>query len=168
MSVLETERMILREMSMDDTENLLTIFSDPEAMRFYPGTKDVAETQGWIQWNLNSYEQYGHGLWIAEFKETGQFAGQCGLIVQNIEGCTEVEIGYSFRRQLWGQGLATEAAQACRDHGFERLGLSRLISLIAPGNLASRRVAEKVGMTLERQIVKWNKDICLYSKENTP
>jgi RimJ/RimL family protein N-acetyltransferase len=159
MAVLETERLTLREMSLDDTENLLTIFSDPEAMRFYPGTKDVSETHGWIQWNLDSYQKYGYGLWIAEFK------GQCGLIMQNIDGTPEVEIGYSFRRALWGQGLATEAAQACRDYGFEQLGLSRLISLIAPGNIVSRRVAEKVGMTLERQIIKWNKDICLYAIE---
>lgn len=165
MAVIATERLRLRKMSMDDTENLLTIFSDPEAMRFYPGTRDVAETQSWIQWILDNYAKYGHGLWIAEFKETGEFAGQCGLIVQNIEGTLEVEIGYSFRRALWGQGLATEAAQACRDYGFQHQGLSRLISLIAPGNLASRRVAEKVGMTLERQIVKWNKDIYLYAIE---
>jgi ribosomal-protein-alanine N-acetyltransferase len=74
-----------------------------------------------------------------------------------------VEIGYLFLRKLWGQGLATEAARACRDYGFNQLGYRRLISLIGPANLASRRVAEKVGMTLEKEIIKWNMPICVYA-----
>lgn len=165
MTIQETERLRLRKMSMSDTDNLLMIFSDPEAMQFYPGTKDLAETQRWIQWNQDSYEKHGHGLWIVESKETGEFVGQCGLVSQTMDDNTEVEIGYLFRRVCWGQGLATEAACACRDYGFDTLKLSRLISLIAPENHASRRVAEKVGMRLEQQIVKWNKDICLYAIE---
>jgi len=84
-------------------------------------------------------------------------------VVQEVERRREVEIGYLFLRPLWGQGLATEAAQACRDHGFLRLGFTRLISLIDPANVTSRRVAEKVGMTQEKEITKWSKRLCLYA-----
>jgi len=161
-TVLETERMALRRMDFGDVESLRGIFEDPEAMRFYPSTKDEGETRGWIQWNLDSYARHGFGLWIATLQETGAFAGQCGLVVQEVEGRREVEIGYLFLRRLWGQGLATEAASACRDYALQKLGIPRVVSLIDPGNVASRRVAEKVGMRLEREIVKWDKPICVY------
>ena len=163
MVVLETPRMRLRQMGMSDVDHLLGIFADPEAMRYYPGTKDAAETRSWIRWNLDSYQTHGFGLWLASLKSTHEFAGQCGLTIQEVEGRQEVEIGYLFLRALWGQGLATEAARACRDHGFAHLGLARLISLIDVRNVASRRVAEKVGMRLEREITKWGKAVCLYA-----
>lgn len=166
MIVLETGRMALRRMDMEDVDDLLHIFSDPEAMSFYPSTKDEAETKGWIEWNLDSYQKHGFGLWVATLKHTHEFAGQCGLVMQEVEGQPEVEIGYLFLRKLWGQGLATEAAQACRDYGFNELGYTRLISLIDPRNVASRSVAQKVGMRLEKEIVKWNKPVCVFSIES--
>ena len=162
MRILETERLVLRLMDMNDVNNLLGIFSDPEAMRFYPSTKDETATRTWIQKQLDSYQKHGHGLWIATMKETGEFAGQCGLVEQEVDGRSEIEIGYLFLRCLWGRGLATEAAQSCRNYGFSHFGYKRLVSLIDPGNIASRRVAEKIGMTLEKQIIKWNKPICVY------
>ena len=166
MTVLESERMLLRPMTIDDASDLLKIFADPEAMRFYPSTKDRRQTEEWIGWNLESYSRHGFGLWRAELKQTGEFAGQCGLVAQDIEGRQEVEIGYLFLRDLWGRGLATEAARTCRDYAMDELGLSRLISLIHPGNLASRRVAEKVGMDLEREVEKWGRTLFLYSMES--
>jgi RimJ/RimL family protein N-acetyltransferase len=112
---------------------------------------------------LRSYREHGFGLWAAILKDSDEFAGQCGLVAQEVEGKDEVEIGYLFLRRFWGRGLATEAARACRDHGFDTLGYDRLVSLIDPGNLASRRVAEKVGMTLEKQTHKWGKNISVYA-----
>ncbi|HEX5736805.1 MAG TPA: GNAT family N-acetyltransferase [Blastocatellia bacterium] len=160
---LETERLRLREMTLGDADNLMSIFSDPVAMRYYPGTKDRAQTEDWTEWNLASYRENGFGLWVATLKASDEFAGQCGLILQDVEGEREVEIGYLFLRRLWGQGLATEAARACHSYATEALGYKRLISLIDPGNFASRRVAEKVGMKLEKEIIKWNKPVCVYS-----
>lgn len=165
MFMLETERIRLGEMSPNDADSLLGIFSDPVAMRYYPGAKDRAQTEDWIEWNIASYRKSGFGLWVARLKASGEFAGQCGLILQEVEGEREVEIGYLFLRRLWGRGLATEAARACRDYATEALGYKRLISLIDPENMASRRVAEKVGMRLEKEIIKWNKPICVYSIE---
>lgn len=159
--VMETKRTVLRETA--DADNLSGIFSDPEAMRYYPGVKDRAETVAWVRWNREHYRKRGFGLWVASLKESGEFAGQCGLVVQSVGGQEEIELGYLFLRKFWGRGLATEAARACRDYCFEHLGHTRLLSLIDPGNLASRRVAEKVGMSLEKSVEKWNKTICVYS-----
>ena len=91
---------------------------------------------------------------MAVLEDSGEFVGQCGLTIQEVEGKNEVEIGYLFLRRFWGRGLATEAARAARDHGFNTLGYERLVTLIDPGNLASRRVAEKVGLTLEKEVEK--------------
>ena len=162
-TVLETDRMFLRRMKMSDVDSLMGIFSDPVAMRYYPGTKSRQETEDWVRWTLGSYRDHGFGLWVAILKASGEFAGQCGLTVQEVEGKEEVEIGYLFLREFWGRGLATEAARASRDHGFHKLGYERLVSLIDPGNLASRRVAERTGLALEREVWKWNKKICVYA-----
>ena len=94
----------------------------------------------------------GVGLWALVLKATGEMVGDCGIIRQEIEGESLYEIGYHLRRDLWGQGLATEAATACRDWGFAHLGVNRLISLIRPENVPSQRVAERNGMTIWKEI----------------
>ena len=160
--VLETERMVLRRMETSDVDNLMGIFSDPVAMRSYPATKSRAEAEEWVRWTLGSYRDHGFGLWVAMLKDSGEFAGQCGLTLQEVEGEEEVEIGYLFLRRFWGRGLATEAARKVRDHGFA-LGYRRMISIIDPANFPSRRVAEKSGLTLEKEIWKWNKKVCDYA-----
>ncbi len=154
--------MTLRRMDMSDVDSLMGIFSDPEAMRYYPSTKSRSEAEAWVRNQLDRYRDHGIGLWAAILKDSGELIGQCGLTMQEVEGREEVEIGYLFLRKHWNRGLATEAAKACRSHGFA-LGHDRLVSLIDPRNLASRRVAEKVGMTLEKEVEKWNKSICVYS-----
>ena len=103
--------------------------------------------------NLDRHERDGHGLWAVELAETGEVVGDCGLVWQEVETRREVEIGYHMRRDLWEQGFATEAARAARDHGFDHFGYRRLISLIQPRNVASRRVAQKNGLTIEREIL---------------
>jgi RimJ/RimL family protein N-acetyltransferase len=161
--MLETDRLILREMTRDDAEALLTVFADPETMQFYPSPFDLAKTDAWIEWNLQNYQQYGYGLWALTLKATGELIGDCGLVVQQVEDAEEIEIGYHVRRDLWGQGIATEAARTCRDYGFRKLNCERLVSLIHPANLASRRVAEKNEMVLIQEMVWREKPTCLYA-----
>ena len=153
MQVLETSRLILREFLEEDVEPLALVLSDPETMRFYPAPFDRAGVEEWIARNRRRYAEYGHGLWAMILKSSGELIGDCGLTVQNVDGANEVEIGYHVRRDLWGQGLATEAARACRDLGFARLKVERLISLIRPENLQSRRVAEKNGMSIWKEMM---------------
>lgn len=153
MKIIETSRLILREFAPDDADALELVLSDPETMRFYPAPFDRAGVEQWIARNLQRYLKHGHGLWAMVLKASGQMIGDCGLTVQEVDGVDEVEIGYHVRRDLWGQGLATEAARACRDFGLARLPVERVISLIRPKNLPSRRVAEKNGMTVWKEIV---------------
>ncbi len=161
--VLETSRLVLRAFTPSDVDDLLGIFSDPEAMRYYPATKGRYETAEWINRNLESYTDHGFGMWAAISKDTNEFVGQCGLILQrDVAGRDEVEIGYSFLRRCWNRGLATEAAVGCRTFGFRNLDRDHLVSLIDPKNDASRRVAEKVGMSLEREVERWGRRIQVY------
>ncbi|MBS4172704.1 GNAT family N-acetyltransferase [Bacillus sp. FJAT-49736] len=161
--VICTERLVLRKMEKEDVHNLLEIFSDPEAMKYYPSTKDEKETMNWIEWTIGNYEKHGVGLWIVEEKESGKFLGQCGIVPQEVDGMTEMEIGYLFARRVWGKGYATEAALGCKNYGFEQLQLSKLVSLPDVNNFPSRKVAERIGMTLIKTIPKWGKEVCVYS-----
>jgi len=152
MQILETTRVILREFRRDDADALARVISDPETMRFYPAPYDRAGVEEWIARNLQRYAKDGHGLWAMTLKGSGELIGDCGLTVQNVDGADEVEIGYHVRRDQWGQGLATEAARACRDYGFANLPIERIISIIRPENLPSRRVAEKNGMKVWKEV----------------
>ncbi|HZS07987.1 MAG TPA: GNAT family N-acetyltransferase [Blastocatellia bacterium] len=159
--ILETGRIILREMTMDDVDDLARILSDPITMRFYPQPLDDQGVREWVARNLNRYAQDGCGLWAMVLKDNRHVVGDCGLVVQEVEGVKDLEIGYHVNRQYWGQGLATEAARACRDYGFSHFGRQKLISLIRPENIPSRRVAEKNGLRVVNETLLW-KDILHY------
>ena len=165
--VLETTRLTFREMAFNDVDGLSRVFCDPEAMRFYPKPFDYQMVRAWINRNIWRYAHHGFGLWALVLKKGDELIGDCGLVVQEVDGVKEVEIGYHVRRDLWGQGFATEAAQACRDYGFNQLGFDRLISLIHPANIASRRVAEKNGMRLVKEIEWKDNPSCIYSVERS-
>ncbi len=151
--IVESERLYLRELTLADVGNLQKIFSDPVAMQYYPATKDIDETKVWIRKMQQRYTELGYGLWACHLKETGEFVGQCGLILwDDIDGEEELEIGYLFVREFWKRGLAIEAAQVCKKLAKESFQAEKVISLIRPGNVASRRVAERNGMSIEKEI----------------
>jgi ribosomal-protein-alanine N-acetyltransferase len=150
-TVLLTERMLLRSFRLEDLEALWAIQRDPETMRWYPHPFAREESEGWIRRNLERYERDGYGLWAVELLEDARFAGSCGLAIQQVDGVGELEVGWMFDRALWNRGLATEAGRACRDLAFGTLGRTRLISLVRPENVPSCRVAEKLGMTVEKE-----------------
>lgn len=152
-TILETPRLLLREFRRDDADALDLVISDSETMKFYPAPFDRADVEQWIERNLGRYSKYGHGLWGIVLKSTGELIGDCGLTFQNVDGFDELEIGYHVRRDLWRQGLATEAARACRDYGFGRFSAERIVSLIRPENLPSRRVAEKNDMEIWKEVM---------------
>jgi ribosomal-protein-alanine N-acetyltransferase len=166
--IVETPRLILREFSPRDAEALGAILSDPETMRFYPAPFNSSKVEEWITRNLWRYANDGHGLWAMVLKTNGEVIGDCGLTVQTVDGANEVEIGYHVRREHWRQGLATEAARACRDFGFAHFPVGRLISLIRPENLPSRRVAEKTGMTIWKDVIRGGIPHLVYSIRREP
>jgi ribosomal-protein-alanine N-acetyltransferase len=151
--ILETERLSLREITADDLDDLLEIWGDPETMRFFPRTLDSQAMREWVERNQRRYEQYGHGLWATTMRSKRKLVGDCGLVIQEVDGIEELEVGYHFNRKYWGRGFATEAARACMDHAFERLGRRRVISMIRPENTRSRRVAERNGLRLEKEVL---------------
>lgn len=140
-------------MTADDLDDMAGLLGDPEVMRFYPSPKTRAEALAWIEWNQRLYRKHGYGLWVVTLLDTGEFVGDCGLTPQEIEGVVELEVGYHVRAELQGLGYATEAAAACRDYARDVLGAERLIAIIRPDNRPSQRVAEKIGLPLERKAV---------------
>jgi [ribosomal protein S5]-alanine N-acetyltransferase len=163
MIILETPRLRLREFEAADTDALAAILSDPETMRFYPHPYDRAGVEEWIARNRSRYRDDKVGLWALDSKLTGKLIGDCGITVQHIDGDKLYEIGYHLRRDHWGQGFASEAAIACRDWAFTNLNADRLISLIRPANHPSRRVAERAGMSLWKEVTWRDLPHCVYS-----
>lgn len=135
----------------EDANSLAGVLSDPEAMRYYPMSFDRQAVGEWIARNLRRYAIDGHGLWAMDLKATGEMVGDCGITIQNVDEESLPEIGYHLRRDMWGQGLASEAARACRDYGFRELNMNSLISLIRPENVPSWRVAERNGMKVWKE-----------------
>jgi ribosomal-protein-alanine N-acetyltransferase len=185
-NVLETERLVLRRLTMDDVDALAEIYRDPDVRRYFPeGTLTHEETRDEVAWIIDVYYgRFGFGLWATVLKESGALIGRCGLLpwtavpgpggeltIQHVAerppgpagSSLEVELAYLLARPYWGRGLATEAAQAIVAHAFEDLHLPRLICLFEPENGASRRVAEKVGMAFERMALIEGDEGPLYS-----
>ncbi|MGN0904066.1 MAG: GNAT family N-acetyltransferase [Alphaproteobacteria bacterium] len=152
--ILETPRILLREMTPDDFGSLCTLLQDGETMYAYEGAFSDAEVLEWLDRQRTRYARDGFGLWGMIEKETGRFIGQAGLTLQDAGGTEETEIGYLLNRGVWHCGYASEAAAACRDYAFQVLGRDRVVSLIRDSNRASQRVAERIGMKKEGLFIK--------------
>jgi len=152
--MLETPRLLLRHLIMDDLDELFALYSDPEIRRYFPeGILNYEDTKEELEWHMNGHPRHPQlGLWATVHKETGRFIGRCGLLPWEIDGNMEIEIAYLLDKKFWHQGLATEAANGIMKYAFEKLNFSRLICLIDPNNIASQRVAERIGMALERRV----------------
>ncbi len=144
--IIETERLILRKMDNGDYSALCKILQDEDVMYAYEHAFSDDEVDEWLKKQLVCYETDGIGLWAVVLKENGEVIGQCGLTKQLWWGENVVEVGYLFRKDFWHKGYATEAAVACKDYAFNRLGEKRVYSIIRDLNLPSRRVALRNGM----------------------
>jgi RimJ/RimL family protein N-acetyltransferase len=144
--VLQTARLLLREMTWDDLDFVAAMLADPQVMRFYPKCYSRDEAKAWVQKQLNRYRDDGHGLWLVVDRESGERIGQVGLLRQQVDGVDETEIGYLIHAPCWRQGFASEAATAVRDFAFGTLDKTHVISLIRPVNIASQRVALRIGL----------------------
>jgi RimJ/RimL family protein N-acetyltransferase len=149
--VAETQELRLREFCRDDLDVLAAMVADEEQMTFYPRPKTRDEAAAWIGGNLELYERYGYGFWLVESRATAVFLGYCGIRPLELDGADEIEIGWHTHKSTWNRGVATEAAAVVRDLAFRRFGVARLVAIIHPDHVASRRVAEKIGMSAERR-----------------
>jgi RimJ/RimL family protein N-acetyltransferase len=149
MANLETERLVLRRWRAEDREPFARMNCDAEVMEFFPAALTRAESDTLADRIEAHFEEHGFGGWAAEMRAEAVFIGFVGLAVPRFEAhftpC--VEIGWRLAREHWGKGLATEGARAAMRYAFAELGLAELVSFAVPGNVRSRRVMEKLGMT---------------------
>ena len=152
--ILETDRLLLKHLVINDLDELFTLYQDPEIRRYFPdGIKNYEDTKEELEWFLNGHPEHPElGLWATIHKETGKFIGRCGLLPWEIDGKLEVEVGYLLDKNFWHQGLATEAATGILEYAFGSLRLSRIICLMHPDNIASQNVAKRIGMTLDGEV----------------
>ena len=149
--ILETERLFLREMTMDDFDALYAVLSDAEIMQHYPYSFDEERVRSWIARNMDRYKNDGFGLWAVCLKDTGEMIGDCGLTLQNIDGTMLPEIGYHIRRDQQRKGYAKEAAMAVRDWAFQNTEYPALYSYCKYTNVGSFKTAESIGMHFEKE-----------------
>ncbi len=150
---LETDRLLLRESVVEDAPALFAMNAHPQVQRYTgePPPESV-EVMAKLIANYPHYKDRGYGRLSCVLKATSEVIGFCGLKkLPELGGA--VDVGYRLRPESWGKGLATEAARACVEHGFEALKLARIIGLVDPENLASARVLEKVGMRFDGEVV---------------
>jgi len=154
MVILQTPRIVLRHLEPQDLDALFALYRDPAIRQYFPdGTRTHEETKQELEWFLHGHPGFPQlGLWATVECASGAFLGRCGLLPWEIEGKHEVELAFLIDKNRWGEGFATEAASAIVSYARTDLNLERLICLITPGNAASVRVAEKVGMSYEREL----------------
>ncbi|MFC2096637.1 GNAT family N-acetyltransferase [Bacteroidota bacterium] len=161
----DTERLLVRKLEESDIDLWRAFFINNPSLPYLGIDETHTPEQNareWIEMQFKRYEEkrFGHHALIT--KDTNEFIGMCGLLIQTIEEKTEIEVGYSLLPKFHGKGYATEASQFFRDFGFEHENLDHIISVIDIRNTASQRVAEKNGMIRNRQIKYYDLDVFIY------
>jgi RimJ/RimL family protein N-acetyltransferase len=159
--ILETPRLYLREMTQNDLPVLAGMLQDPIVMAAYEHDYTDQDVQDWLDKELARYKESGYGMWAVIEKKSGEMVGQCGLTIQDCGEKDVLEVGYLFLKAHWGKGYATEAAIACKNYAFEKLGAKEVFSIIRDTNVASQNVARKNGMELREKVIKhfYGKDL---------
>lgn len=143
---METQRLLLREMTPEDFGALMAVLGDAQSMRFYPHRFEEEHVRGWIARNRQRYDELGFGLWAVALKQTGEVIGDCGLTLQCIDGVIRPEIGYHIARAHQRRGYASEAARACLDWTFGHTPFRTVFSYMKKANEPSARTAMAMGM----------------------
>lgn len=164
-TITKTDRLIIRELTVEDIPNLFTIYQNPEVTKYIDELDksldiEIEKHKAYIR---NGYHFYGYGLWGVFEKETDKLIGRCGIQNTTIEDKIEIELGYLLDQNNWGNGYAIECAKATIDYAFNKLYMNRIVAVIDPFNIHSIRVAENIGMKLEKQIEKNGHVYNLYS-----
>jgi ribosomal-protein-alanine N-acetyltransferase len=145
---IESERLTIREFQPEaDAEAMLTVYGDSEVMRFVPGGhfQGIGTVEARLKTYARESSRRGFSSWAVVERESGRVIGDAGFGI--FQPTREIELGYTVARDCWGHGYATEAASACLEAGLSHLGATRIIAVVDEENLASQRVAERIGMT---------------------
>jgi ribosomal-protein-alanine N-acetyltransferase len=147
--VVQTPRLTVRTFERSDVDAMQALYGDAETMRYIgsgDGVRTRAQTEAGVERMIAHQDEHGYSIWAVADRASGEVIGNCGIVLMEWIG-PEVEIAYMVRRDRWGEGIASEAARACLDHGLGPLGLGLVVGLAYPQNVASHRVMEKAGMT---------------------
>jgi len=160
--ILETERLVLRWFREDDFEQFCQVSADAEVMRFLGDGKPMEPLDVWRQMATIMGHWYfrGHGIWAVEEKSSGKLVGRIGLMYPG--GWPGFELGWILGRDSWGKGYATEGARRALEYAFTEMNRDHVISLIAPANVASIRVAERLGEKVEGETHLMGRDVLIY------
>jgi RimJ/RimL family protein N-acetyltransferase len=153
LKVIETDRLNLRWLLPADAEFILDLLNDPSFLRFIgdKGVRTLDDARNYIlNGPVDMYNRLGFGLYLTELKESGVPIGICGLIKR--DSLQDVDIGFAFLPRFWAKGYAYESAAAVMAYGKTVLGLNRIVAITSPGNHASGRLLEKLGLRFERMI----------------
>lgn len=163
----ESPRLVFREFVAEDLEVLGALLMDPKVMRFsWHGPRDLAGTREVLAAFQRTYTERGFGKWALQLRASGEFVGYCGFESCPAGAPEGFELGYRLRPRFWGQGLASEAAQASVNYAFHVARLPYLLAFIEPANAASLRVLEKCGFhRIARDVVLSGKTMDIYRKE---
>jgi ribosomal-protein-alanine N-acetyltransferase len=162
---LSTPRLVLRPFLLEDAEPLLGILQEPEILKYFPPTIFTLErARRYIDHQLRHWQKREYGHWAVTLKEDRVAVGWCGL--EYLPESEENEVAYLLSHQVWGQGFATEAAQAALNYGFRTAQLGSIIGLVHPENIGSIRVLEKCGLTLIDRKIYWGLEMCRYRIES--
>jgi RimJ/RimL family protein N-acetyltransferase len=156
-----TNRLTAEKLRDDDLADLVALHLDPEVSRYLGGVRSAETTKTYLAANMAHWDQHGFGLWALRTKD-GEFAGRAGIRHILVDGIDEIEIAYTFKRDLWGQGLASEIAAALTHIGLSQLALPSLIGLVFVEHGASRRVLEKSNYILEKSTTHHGEDVVIY------
>ncbi|HEY3027804.1 MAG TPA: GNAT family N-acetyltransferase [Pyrinomonadaceae bacterium] len=153
MRILETDRLILRWLEVEDAEFILRLLNEPSFLRFIgdKGVRTIDDARDFIlNGPVHSYERFGFGLYLTELRETQVPIGICGLLKR--DSLENVDVGFAFLPEFWKQGYAIESAAAVMAYGRNTLGLERIVAITSPGNDESIKVLVKLGLEFERTI----------------
>ena len=160
--MIETDRLLLRPLALADVDDLVALHAHAEVERFM-GPFDPAQAVARIESSEREWQEPGHGMMAIIERATGRFLGRTGL--KYWPQFDETEVGWALRPDVWGRGIATEAARACADWGFQNLNVPYLTALIRPDNARSIRVAERLGMSPLRPEVLLEIPVVVYAIE---
>ena len=157
-NIPDTERLTTRKLEMIDVKEWSSFLQDKDCTEFFPKVGDMTDevrAKMWIEKQLLRYEENKYGLMALIEKSTGEFIGQCGLLIQEVDNVPELEVGYHICKKHWGKGYATEAAQMFKQYATENKLADTIISIIHKNNLKSQNVAQKNGMKKDKETI-WN------------
>jgi RimJ/RimL family protein N-acetyltransferase len=167
MEHFRTSRLTAERLHEGHLADLVALHLDPDVSRYLGGVRSPEATKTYLTANMAHWDRHGFGLWVVR-TQTGEFAGRAGIRQAVVDDREEVEIAYTFKRVLWGQGLASEITNALTNLGLLQLELPSLVGVVSVENGASRRVLEKSNFTLERSTIYHGEEVVIYRSPRPP